>query len=145
MLRIPHCLQKRLTDGGEVISLMRQPRFTIRKISWYSLKWKHSMTSRKEEEKKIPWPESARELCLYRPSDRPLSAKLVPASADRGLPRCQRNGSLRLYSRFSRPEPLLFLQAAPQLYSRGWVDPVREPLVLRKSGSAGNRTRNSDR
>jgi hypothetical protein len=30
-----------------------------------------------------------------------------------------------------------------QLYSRGWVDPVRDPLLLRKSGSAENRTRNS--
>jgi hypothetical protein len=34
-----------------------------------------------------------------------------------------------------------FFQIAPQLYSRDWVDPVPDPL-LRKSGSAGNRTRN---
>jgi hypothetical protein len=34
-----------------------------------------------------------------------------------------------------------FIQAAPQLYSRGWVDPVLDPLFLRKSGSADNRTR----
>jgi hypothetical protein len=34
-----------------------------------------------------------------------------------------------------------FFQVAPQLYSRGWVDPVPDPLLLRKSGSAGNRTR----
>jgi len=27
------------------------------------------------------------------------------------------------------------------LTSRGWVDPVPDPLLLRKSGSAGNRTR----
>jgi hypothetical protein len=33
-------------------------------------------------------------------------------------------------------------QVAPQLYSRGWVDAVPDPLLLRKSGSAGNRTRN---
>jgi hypothetical protein len=32
-------------------------------------------------------------------------------------------------------------QVAPQLYSRGWVGPVPDPLLLRKSGSAGNRTR----
>jgi hypothetical protein len=31
-------------------------------------------------------------------------------------------------------------QVAPQLYSRGGVDPVPHPLVLRKSGSTGNRT-----
>jgi hypothetical protein len=34
-----------------------------------------------------------------------------------------------------------FLQVAPQLSSRGWVDPVPGPLLFRKSGSAGNRTR----
>jgi hypothetical protein len=32
-------------------------------------------------------------------------------------------------------------QVAPQLSSRGWVDPVTDPLLLRKSGSGGNRTR----
>jgi hypothetical protein len=26
-------------------------------------------------------------------------------------------------------EPLLFYQVAPQLYSRGWVDPVPDPLL----------------
>jgi hypothetical protein len=36
-----------------------------------------------------------------------------------------------------------FFQVAPQLYSRGWVDPVPDPLLLRKPGSAGNRTRTS--
>jgi hypothetical protein len=35
-------------------------------------------------------------------------------------------------------------QVAPQLYSRGCVDPVPDPLLLRKSGSAGNRTRTSE-
>jgi hypothetical protein len=34
-----------------------------------------------------------------------------------------------------------FIQVAPQLSSRGWVDPVPEPLLLRKSGRAGNQTR----
>jgi hypothetical protein len=58
------------------------------------------------------------------------------------VPRGQRDGSLRPYSRFSRPEPLLFYQVAPQLYSRGPVDPVPD-LLLRKYGSAGNRTRTS--
>jgi hypothetical protein len=57
------------------------------------------------------------------------------------VPRGQRNGSLRPYSRFSRPQPLLFYQVAPQLYSRGWVDPVPDSLLLRISGSAGSRTR----
>jgi hypothetical protein len=33
------------------------------------------------------------------------------------------------------------IQVAPQLTSRGRVDPVPDPLLLRKSGSAGIRTR----
>jgi hypothetical protein len=36
--------------------------------------------------------------------------------------------SLPPYSRFSRQELLLFYQVAPQLYSRGWVDPVPDAL-----------------
>jgi hypothetical protein len=34
-------------------------------------------------------------------------------------------------------------QIAPQLYSQGWVDPVPDPILLRKSGSTGNWTRTS--
>jgi hypothetical protein len=33
-----------------------------------------------------------------------------------------------------------FFQAAPELSSWGWVDPVLDPLLLRKSGCARNRT-----
>jgi hypothetical protein len=36
--------------------------------------------------------------------------------------------TIRPYSRFSRQEPLLFYQVAPQLYSRVWVEPVPDPL-----------------
>jgi hypothetical protein len=46
------------------------------------------------------------------------------------MPRGERDGSLRPYSRFSRQEPLPFYQVAPQLYSRGWMDPVPDPLLL---------------
>jgi hypothetical protein len=74
----------------------------------------------------------------YRPSNRRLSAKLVPTSADRVVSHGQRDGSLRLYYWFSRPESLLFFQVAPQLYSQGWVDPVPDPLHLRKFSSVGN-------
>jgi hypothetical protein len=91
--------------------------------------------------KKTPWSESENE--VYRPSDRRLSAKLVPTFAVRGChvvsltdPYCSILGFLDL-------EPVLFYQIAPQLYSRGWVDPVPNPLLLRKSGSTGNRTRTS--
>jgi hypothetical protein len=33
MLRLPHFLDSRLTNGGEVVSLKRRLRFTLRKIS----------------------------------------------------------------------------------------------------------------
>jgi hypothetical protein len=85
--------------------------------------------------------ESASE--LYRPSDRRLSAKWLPTFADRGCHVVSVTDPNGRISRFSRQEPLLFYQVAPQLYSRGWVDPVPDPLLLRKSGSAGNRTRAS--
>jgi hypothetical protein len=77
---------------------------------------------------------------LYRQSDRRLSAKLVSTFADRGchvIGVTDPNGRIlgflvrRLY---------FFFQVAPQLYSRGWVDPVSDQL-LRKSGSARNWTR----
>jgi hypothetical protein len=90
---------------------------------------------------KTPWPESTSELCL--PSDRRLSSKLVPTFADRGCHVGSAEDPLQSYSRISRPEPLFFFQVAPQLYSRVWVDPVPGPLLLRKSGSASNRTRTS--
>jgi hypothetical protein len=48
--------------------------------------------------KKTPWPESERE--LYRPSDRRLSAKLVPTFADRGCHVVSVMYSLRPYSQF---------------------------------------------
>jgi hypothetical protein len=99
--------------------------------------------------KQTPWPESASE--LYRPSDRRLSAKLLQTFADR---RCHMasvtdpNGRIIGFQKRSR---YFFFQIAPQLYSRGCVDPVRDPLLLRKSGSSGNRiwisgsvARNSD-
>jgi hypothetical protein len=36
MLRVPHCLDSRLTDGDEVVSLTRRPPFTPQEDSWYS-------------------------------------------------------------------------------------------------------------
>jgi hypothetical protein len=67
------------------------------------------------------------------------------------VPRVQRGGSLRPYSRISRPEPLLFLPSSSSVVPTRRVDPVPDPLLLRESGSAGNRTlasgsvaRNSD-
>jgi hypothetical protein len=67
--------------------------------------------------KKTPWPESARE--LFRPSDRRLSSKLVPTSADIG---CHEVSVTDPYDRilgFLDRSRYLFFQVGPQLYSRG--------------------------
>jgi hypothetical protein len=50
----------------------------------------------------------------------------------------EHNGSLRPYSRISRPKPLLSL---PSIHSRGVMDPVPDPSFLRKSSRAWNQTR----
>jgi hypothetical protein len=91
--------------------------------------------------KQTIWPEPASE--LYRPRDSRLSAKLVPTFADRG---CHEVSTTDPHGRildFLDRSRYIFFQVAAQLYSRGWVDPVPDPLLLRKSGSAGNRTRTS--
>jgi hypothetical protein len=90
---------------------------------------------------KTLWPESASE--LYRLGDRRLSAKLVSTFAHRG---CHVVSVTDPYGHILdslEQSCYFFFQAAPQLYSLGWVDPVPDPLLLRKSGSAGNRTQTS--
>jgi hypothetical protein len=85
-----------------------------------------------------PWPESASK--LYRLSDRRLSAKLLPTFEVWG---CHVVSTTDPYGRilgFLDQSRYFFFQVAPQLYSRGWADLVPDPLLLRKSGSAGNRT-----
>jgi hypothetical protein len=56
------------------------------------------------------------------------------------MPRGQRDG--RNLGFLDRSRYFSF-QVARQMYSRGWVDPVPDPLLLRKSGRALHRTRNS--
>jgi hypothetical protein len=80
---------------------------------------------------------------LYRPSDRRLSAKLVPIFADRGSHVVSVTDSYGHILAFLDRSRYFFFQVAPQLYSRDWVDPVPDPLLLRKSVSAGNLTRAS--
>jgi hypothetical protein len=80
---------------------------------------------------------------LYRPSYRRLSVKLVPAFADR---RCHVVGRTDAHSHildFLDRSRYFSFQIAPQLCSQGWVDPVPDPLLLRKFGSARKRTRTS--
>jgi hypothetical protein len=43
--RLPHLLDRRLTDGGEVVSLTRRPPFTPREISCYSFLLKAESTT----------------------------------------------------------------------------------------------------
>jgi hypothetical protein len=99
------------------------------------------LTAQELFEEKTPWSESASD--LYRPSDRRLSAKRLPTFADR---RCLVVIVTDPYGRiigFLDRNRYFFFQVAPQLYSRDWVDPVPDPLLLRTSDSAGNRTQNS--
>jgi hypothetical protein len=56
-----------------------------------------------------------------------------------------------LYGRLLGFLNYFLFKVAPKLYSRGWVDPVPDPLLLRTPVSAGSRTqttgsvaRNSD-
>jgi hypothetical protein len=98
MLRIPHCLDNRLTDGGKVVSLTHRPRsledctaplrglysenatfFTSGQSSFIE-SWVH-LNSPGIIKKLTRWPESMG--TLYRPSDSRLSAKLVSTFADR--------------------------------------------------------------
>jgi hypothetical protein len=74
------------------------------------------------------------------PSDRSLSAKLVPNFVDRG---CRMVSTTDPHGRILGflCQSHYFFQVAPQLYSRGWVNPVPDPLLLRKYGSARNQTR----
>jgi hypothetical protein len=57
--------------------------------------------------------------------------------ADRGCHVVSVSDHFGRISRFSRQEPLLFYQVASQLYSRGCVDPVPDPLLF-FAGSAWN-------
>jgi hypothetical protein len=66
---------------------------------------------------------------------------VVPAFADRGCRVVSVTDPRGRILRFLDRSRYFFSQVAPQLYSWGGVDPVPDPLLLRKSGSARNRTR----
>jgi hypothetical protein len=89
----------------------------------------------------IPWSECARE--LYRPSYRCLSANLVPTFVDRGCHVVSVTDSYGRILGFLDRSRYFFFLVAPQFYSRGWVDPDPDPVLLRKFGSVGNRARAS--
>jgi hypothetical protein len=67
---------------------------------------------------------------------------LEPTFADRGVSLGQRGGSPTVVNRsFLDRSRYFLLQVAPHLCSRGWVSPVSDPQLIRKSDSTGNRTR----
>jgi hypothetical protein len=77
-------------------------------------------------------------------NDRRLSAKLVPTLADRGYRVVSATIPPQSFNLRFLDRSRYYREIAPQLSSRGWVDPVPDPLLLRKkSGSAGNRTQTS--
>jgi hypothetical protein len=70
------------------------------------------------------------------PTERPsLEGEVSANFCGETVPRGKRDG--RILGFLDRNSYFSFL--APQLYSRGWVDSVPDPLLLRKSGSAGIR------
>jgi hypothetical protein len=81
---------------------------------------------------KSPLPESASE--VYRPSDRRLSAKLVPTFCGYRWHVVSVTDPCSPILCFLDRSHYFFFQVAPQLYSRGSVDPVPDPLLLRRSG-----------
>jgi hypothetical protein len=70
-----------------------------------------------------------------------MSAKLVPTFADRGCRVVSATDPRGRVLGFLDRSRYYFYQVAPQLYSRVSVDPVPDPLLLRKYDSTGNRTR----
>jgi hypothetical protein len=67
---------------------------------------------------------------LYRPSDRRLSAKLVPTFADRGRHMVSVTNSYSRIHGFLYWSRYIFFQLVPQLYSRGLVNPFPDPLLV---------------
>jgi hypothetical protein len=94
-------------------------------------------TNYQTNKKQTPWSESVSE--LYRLSDRRLSAKLVPTFADRG---CHVVSVTDHYGRILDflTGAATFLSSSSSVVLTRLSGPVPDPLLLRKSGSAGNRT-----
>jgi hypothetical protein len=76
----------------------------------------------------------------YWPRASLFSAKLVPSFADTGATWSAWRIPTAVFSDSETRGAAFSFQVAPQLYSRGWADPVPDPLLLRKSSGAGNRT-----
>jgi hypothetical protein len=67
---------------------------------------------------------------------------LVLTFADRGVSHGQRDGTSTVVTLgVLYRSHYFFIQVEPHFSSRGWVDPVPNPLLSRKSGRTGNQTR----
>jgi hypothetical protein len=60
-------------------------------------------------------------------------ATLVPTFADKGYRVASATDPYSRILGFLDRSRYFFFQVAPQLYSRGWVDPIPDPLPLGKS------------
>jgi hypothetical protein len=98
-----------------------------------SLVFPCSQRQAKKTKNQIPWPEFADE--LYRPSDHRLSVKVLRIEGFAWSAR-----RTRIFSIFLERSRYFSFQVTSQFCSWGWVDPVPDPILLRKSGNAGNRT-----
>jgi hypothetical protein len=77
----------------------------------------------------------------HRSSDHRLSAKLVPTLRIQGATWSSQRVPTAVNLGSVDPEPLPFHSSSSKLSSLGWVDPVPDPLLHTKYGSAGDRTR----
>jgi hypothetical protein len=135
------CLE---TESSSIYSVDRQNQpFPLHKKSllfWKAMfKFRLKIKVKKKKKNSVAW------VCVrtYLPSDRRMSTKLMPTFADRG---CHVVSVTDPYGRilaFLARSRYFFFQVVPQLYSRGYVDPVLDPLLLIKPGSARNRSRAS--
>jgi hypothetical protein len=75
------------------------------------------------------------------PTERRQSAKLVPMFADRGCHMVSATDPCSRILAFSRPEALVFVPISSSIVFMRLSGPVPDPLLLIKSGSTGNRTR----
>jgi hypothetical protein len=137
MSTIPRCLGNRIVNDGQIVSLTRRRALLPERSSGTHCCYRLSkpkglvrLEGLGEQKEKTAWPESA-------------LVKLVATSADRG---CHMVSVSDPYGRvlgFLDRSRYFFFQVAPQSNSRGWVNPVPDPLRLRKFGSGGNLTRTS--
>jgi hypothetical protein len=128
------------TDACRYYWIVIAEELQLRFLSW-GFPWSLSLPLcefwDKQQTNSVAWARE-RTITTERP---PLVCEVSAKFCEKRVSRGKLNGSPRLILGFLDRSRYFFFQVAPQLYSQGWVDPVPDPLLLRKSGSAGNRTR----